>query len=74
MSSNVWDFQKAIEKNSTAIYEINLSKDLLVRADGFDNDGTVFSLVEKVGLTLPCSYMEYIDVCSKPMPEHTRKK
>lgn len=72
MSSNVWDFQKAIEKNSTAIYEINLSKDLLVRADGFDNDGTVFSLVEKVGLTLPCSYMEYIDVCSKPMPEHTR--
>ncbi|MBQ7925656.1 MAG: GGDEF domain-containing protein [Lachnospiraceae bacterium] len=52
-------YRKAIMEGAAAVYEINLTKDILLRASGFHSDKE-YSITKKVGLEVPCLYSDYV--------------
>ncbi len=66
-------YHKAILEGATAIYEINLTQDILYRAAGFCQD-TEISLAKRVDLELPCSYSLYVERMAASMTDKKKKE
>lgn len=64
-------YKKAITEGAQAIYEINLTKDLLITAKGYFN-GLEINMAERYGLSLPCKYSDYINCSSANMPDEKK--
>ncbi|MBQ4068515.1 MAG: GGDEF domain-containing protein [Lachnospiraceae bacterium] len=66
-------YKKAITAGAQAIYEINLTKDLLVNAEAYF-EGREVNIAKKYGFELPCKYSEYVEFSAQNMPEDKRKQ
>jgi len=55
-------YRNAIVSDAISFYDVNLTKDLL-ETDIFykDSEGKFFSTLERVGLTAPCSFTDFVD-------------
>ncbi|MBQ7934529.1 MAG: GGDEF domain-containing protein [Lachnospiraceae bacterium] len=60
-------YRKAIMEGAAAVYEINLTKDILLRASGFYQDKE-YQMTRKVGLEIPCLYSDYVKRMADFMP------
>lgn len=60
-------------EGAQAIYEINLTKDLLITAEGYYG-GYEVNMAEKYGFKLPCKYSEYVIISAQNMPEDKRRQ
>lgn len=52
-------YRLAIMEGAAAIYEINLSKDMMIRGSGYHNEKE-YDVAERVGLQTPCVYSEFV--------------
>ncbi len=66
-------YHKAILEGATAIYEINLTKDILYRASGF-YQGEEMSLAKRVELESPCSYSLYVERVANMIKDEKKRK
>lgn len=61
-------YQKALMADAEAIYEINVSKDLIIRIISEAEYKPLSALLHSIGLSLPCSLNEYAKAASANLP------
>ncbi len=66
-------YRKAIMEGAQAIYEINLTKNLLITAEGYFA-GQQVNMALNYGFELPCNYSEYVNRSAANMPENKRQQ
>lgn len=66
-------YYKAITQGAAAIYEINLTQDILHRAFGYYQNKELL-LTEQVGMELPCNYSQFVEYMAAQMPENRREE
>lgn len=65
-------YKSAITSGATAVYEVNLSRDILRNVSGIEKNNEV-KLAEIVGLKLPCGYTDYVERWSSRMSDDARE-
>ena len=72
-SSRERQYMTAITSDAVAVYEVNLSKDLMEgKAVRFVGDEEV-SIVEAMGLSIPCRYSEFMKRLGRHLPGSSRQ-
>lgn len=66
-------YRRALIEGAGAVYEVNLTQDILMRAVGFYDNKEV-RLAGRVGLETPCGYSEYVDRYAERMSEEDSRQ
>lgn len=68
-------YRNAVVSDALSFYDVNVTKDL-IEIDFFykDNEGKFYSTLEKVGLSAPCLFSDFINACTTKMISRENRK